>query len=47
MKTKRSGAKTILAVLAATLLLVGCVNVHVHFPAAPAEQAASPDKQPP
>jgi len=28
--------------LAAVLLLTACVNVHVHFPAAPAEPVASP-----
>ncbi|CAG0952892.1 hypothetical protein RHDC4_00195 [Rhodocyclaceae bacterium] len=37
----------ILTVAAALLLLSGCVNVHVHFPSAPAEQAGSAgDKTP-
>jgi len=33
--------KKILSALSAALLLAGCVNVHVHFPAAPAEPAAT------
>lgn len=37
----------ILSALAALLFLSGCVNVHVHFPAAPAEQAETTVKQPP
>lgn len=32
--------KTTFLILAATLALAGCVNVHVHFPAAPAEPPA-------
>ena len=31
--------KKILSALSAALLLAGCVNVHVHFPAAPAAPA--------
>lgn len=40
-----AGATKFLSVLAAALLLAGCVNVHVHFPAAPAEPAPSADTQ--
>lgn len=37
----------ILTVAAAILLLSGCVNVHVHFPSAPAGQTESAgDKTP-
>ena len=32
--------KILLSTLIVLLLLSGCVNVHVHFPSAPAEQAA-------
>ena len=32
--------KQILSLLAAVLMLCGCVNVHVHFPPAPAGQSA-------
>lgn len=41
MKTKRSGTMTTFSVLAAAWLLAGCVNVHVHFPAAPDVPAAT------
>lgn len=33
--------KQTVIVLAAALLLAACVNVHVHFPAAPAEKKAA------
>lgn len=40
-----AGTKILFSVLAAALLLAGCVNVHVHFPAAPTEPAPSADTQ--
>lgn len=37
----------IITVAAVLLLLSGCVNVHVHFPSAPSEQAGTTgDKTP-
>ena len=39
--------KSLFPLLTVALLLAGCVNVNVHFPAAPAEQAATPAKQAP
>lgn len=35
--------KKLLPLLAFLLILTGCVNVHVHFPPAPAEPATSAD----
>lgn len=35
--------KKLLPLLAFPLVLAGCVNVHVHFPPAPAEPAAGAD----
>jgi len=38
--------KKLLPLLALLLVLTGCVNVHVHFPPAPAEPAAGADAKP-